>query len=131
MRAALRWALGGFLVVAGSAHLSGRRDEFRAQVPSWFPIDAGVVVAVSGVVEIALGVALVALPRQRVVVGWTVAAFFVAIFPGNVAQFVEGDDAFGLDTDAKRFVRLLGQPVLVAWALYATAAWRDRRVLRR
>ena len=59
MRAALRWALGGFLVVAGSAHLSGRRDEFRAQVPSWFPIDAGVVVAVSGVVEIALGLSLI------------------------------------------------------------------------
>ncbi len=130
MRTALRWALGAFLVVAGVAHLGPRRHEFRAQVPAWFPVDADVVVVVSGVVEIVLGVALVALPRHRLAVGWAVAAFFVLIFPGNVAQFVEGEDAFGLDTDAKRFVRLLVQPVLVIWALYATGAWRNRPVSR-
>lgn len=130
MRRALRFALGAFLVVAGTAHLTTSREEFRAQVPSWLPVDADLVVVVSGVIEIVLGLALVLLGRHRVLVGWVVAGFFVVIFPGNIAQFVEGTDAFGLETDAARFVRLLFQPVLVVWALYATAAWRDRDLLR-
>jgi uncharacterized membrane protein len=123
----LRWLLGGVLVVAGVGHLTAQRTEFRAQVPDWFPIDENVVVIASGLVEIALGVALIVLPRHRVVVGTVVAAFFVVIFPGNVAQWVEGVDAFGLDTDAKRFARLFFQPVLVIWALGATGAWRAMR----
>jgi uncharacterized membrane protein len=123
----LRWLLGGVLVVAGIGHLTAQRTEFRAQVPDWFPIDENVVVIASGLVEIALGAALIALPRHRVVVGTVVAAFFVVIFPGNVAQWVEGVDAFGLDTDAKRFARLFFQPVLVIWALGATGAWRAMR----
>jgi uncharacterized membrane protein len=129
-RTALRWLLGAALMGAGVGHLTVQRTEFRAQVPSWFPIDEDVVVIVSGLVEIALGLALIALPRHRVVVGWIVAGFFVVIFPGNVAQWREGVDAFGLDTDAKRFVRLFFQPVLVGWALWATGAtswWRSPR----
>lgn len=48
----------------------------------------------------------------------------MAIFPGNVAQYVEGTDAFGLDSDRARLVRLFFQPLLVAWALWSTGAWR-------
>ena len=96
--------------------------DFQAQVPGWFPIDDDVVVLVSGVVELALGTALIALGRYRVVVGVIVATFFVAVFPGNIAQWTDGTDAFGLDTDSKRFVRLLFQPVLVGWAAWSTAA---------
>ena len=48
------------------------------------------------------------------------AAFFVAIFPGNISQYVNGIDAFGLDTERARLVRLFFQPLLVAWALWAT-----------
>jgi hypothetical protein len=61
-------------------------------------------------------------------IGALLAAFFVAIFPGNVAQYLEGADAFGLDTDRKRLVRLFFQPLLVLWALYG-GGWlrRDRR----
>ena len=126
-RTVLRWLLACFLGAAGVAHLTVQRDEFLAQVPSWFPVDADLVVVVSGIVEIALGTALVAAPRRhRAVVGWVVAGFFVVIFPGNVAQWVEGTDAFGLDTDAARFGRLFFQPVLIAWALFATEAWRRR-----
>jgi len=84
----------------------------------------------SGVVEIALGAALVLLPRHRVVLGWVTAAFFVAIFPGNISQFVDGDAAFGLDTDAARAVRLAFQPVLVAVALWSTGAWSAWRAAR-
>lgn len=126
-RTVLRLMLGASLLGAGLGHLTVQRSEFRAQVPSWFPIDEDVVVIVSGIVEIALGAALIGLPRHRVLVGTIVAAFFVVIFPGNIAQWREGVDAFGLDTDGKRFARLFFQPVLVIWALGATGGWRAYR----
>jgi uncharacterized membrane protein len=123
LRTSLRWLLGAALVVAGIAHLTTRRQEFQAQVPEWFPLEDDLVVVGSGLVEIALGAALLLLPRHRVLVGTVVAVFFVVIFPGNIAQWREGTDAFGLDTDAQRLARLFFQPVLVAWALGSTGAW--------
>ena len=126
-RSVARWLLGGALVFAGTGHLTFQREEFQAQVPDWFPVDADLVVILSGVVEITLGLALIFVSRYRALVGWIAAAFFVVIFPGNIAQWVEGTDAFGLDTDTKRFVRLFFQPVLVAWALWSTGAWRAWR----
>ena len=127
LRTVLRRLLGGALIFAGVSHLTTQRSEFQAQVPGWFPIDEDIVVIASGIVEIALGAALIAITRHRVVVGTVVAAFFVAVFPGNIAQWTEGVAAFGLDTDAKRFTRLFFQPVLVIWALYATGAWQAFR----
>lgn len=127
LRTAARWVLGLFLGWAGTAHLTVARDEFQAQVPDWVPLDDDLVVLGSGVVEIALGLALLTQRRRRPAVGWATAAFFVAIFPGNVAQYVEGTDAFGLDSDRARLVRLFFQPVLVAWALWSTGAWRAWR----
>lgn len=122
-----RVALGAAMVGAGVLHLTTQREEFRAQVPEWLPLDDDLVVLASGVVEIALGGAFVALPRHRRTVGALLAAFFVAIFPGNIAQYVEGTDAFGLDTDRKRLVRLFFQPVLVLWALWGGGLLRRRR----
>ncbi|KAB7745679.1 hypothetical protein GA707_07190 [Nostocoides sp. F2B08] len=131
MRTLARIVLGLFLLFAGTAHLTFGREEFRAQVPSWLPVDVDLVVLASGVVEILLGLALVAAPQAaRPLVGWLTAGFFVAIFPGNVAQWVEGRDAFGLDTDAARVTRLFFQPVLVVWALWSTGAWRAWREQR-
>jgi len=111
--------LGGIMTFAGISHLTTAREEFRAQVPAWMPIDDDLVVVGSGVIEIALGASMLALPRHRRITGLALAAFFVAIFPGNIAQYVEGTDAFGLDTDTKRLIRLFGQPVLVVAALWA------------
>ncbi|MGB3772464.1 MAG: hypothetical protein WBF79_08010 [Rhodococcus sp. (in: high G+C Gram-positive bacteria)] len=118
-----RLVLGGFLVFAGLSHLFWARQEFTAQVPGWVPLDADFVVLASGVVEVVLGLSLIALTKYRVVVGWVVALFFVAVFPGNISQFVTQTDAFGLDTDRARFIRLLFQPLLVFWALWSTGAW--------
>lgn len=122
-------ALGIFLAGAGIGHLTLLHEEFRAQVPPWLPLDADFIVLASGVVEIALGIALLATWRQpaRAAVGVITALFFVAVFPGNIAQFVEGRDAFGLNSDFTRGVRLLFQPVLIAWALLATNALRERK----
>jgi uncharacterized membrane protein len=127
VRTVLRWLLGAALVGAGMAHLTVQRTEFQAQVPSWFPIDEDIVVVASGIVEIILGAALIGLSRHRVPVGTIVAAFFVVIFPGNIAQWREGVDAFGLDSDGERFARLFFQPVLVIWALGSTGAWQAYR----
>lgn len=127
LRTGGRWVLGAALAGAGTGHLTFARDEFQAQVPDWVPLDDDVVVVASGVVEILLGLALLTQRRRRHAVGWTTAAFFVAIFPGNVAQYVEGTDAFGLQTEQARLVRLFFQPVLVAWALWSTGAWRAWR----
>ena len=119
--------LGSALAYAGIGHLTTSRAEFQAQVPTILKSWADFVVLASGVVEIVLGLSLIFLWRYRVVVGWVVAAFFVAIFPGNISQYVNQVDAFGLDSDRERFVRLLFQPVLVAWALLSTGAWRAWR----
>ena len=118
LRTTARILLGSTMVFAGVTHLTVARDEFQAQVPDWFPLDDDLVVLGSGAVEIGLGAAFVALPGHRRTVGALLAAFFIAIFPGNIAQYVEHTDAFGLDTDTKRFVRLFFQPVLVLLALY-------------
>jgi uncharacterized membrane protein len=123
LRAAARTALGVALTFAGWSHLTTARAEFQAQVPPWVPLDADFVVLASGVVEIALGLSLIVLVRLQKWVGLATALFFIAIFPGNISQYVNGIDAFGLDTDQARFIRLFFQPVLVLWALWSTAAW--------
>ena len=111
--------LGAALIYAGITHLTTNRIEFQAQAPTWVPFSADFVVLASGVVEIALGIALASLQYRRQV-GWITAAFFIAIFPGNISQYVNGIDAFGLDTDQARLTRLFFQPLLVLWALWAT-----------
>lgn len=116
--------LGLFLSSAGYSHLTANRIAFQAQVPTWLPIDPDIVVLASGIVEIALGLALLTLWRYRAYVGLVTALFFVAIFPGNINQFVNGIDAFGLTSDLARGVRLLFQPILVLWALWSTEAMR-------
>ena len=122
-----RIGLGAVLLFAGVSHLTVARDAFQAQVPEWLPLDKDFVVVASGAVEIALGGALVALPKKKTAVGWVVAAFFVAIFPGNISQLVTHTDSFNLNTDRARAIRLLFQPLLVIWALWSTGAWRAWR----
>ncbi len=122
-----RWALAGMLIVAGTSHLTWNRKAFLTQVPRWVPMNADTVVLASGVVEILLGLSLVVFRRKRIPVGWVVAGFFVAIFPGNISQLMTHSDSFGLDTDAKRATRLVFQPLLVIWSLWSTGAWAARR----
>ncbi len=119
--------LGLMLILTGVSHLTTSRQEFRAQVPNPLKDYADFIVVASGIVEIVLGVALVGLWKYRVQVGWIVAAFFIAIFPGNISQYVNGADAFGLDSDTSRLVRLFFQPLLVVWALWSTGAWQGRK----
>jgi uncharacterized membrane protein len=120
----MRIFLGAFLVFTGTGHLTFARVEFLAQVPPWVPIEADLVVLLSGIVEITLGLALVFLSRNNVNIGLCTALFFVAIFPGNVSQYMNRIDGFGLNTDQARFLRLFFQPLLIIWALWSSGAWR-------
>jgi uncharacterized membrane protein len=126
-RTVARFVLGATLIFTGVSHLSFGRTAFYAQVPPWLPVNADVVVIASGVVEIGLGASLALLARWRVPVGILVAIFFVAVFPGNISQFVTHANAFGLDSDLARGIRLLFQPLLVVWALWCTGAWAALR----
>jgi len=129
VRFAARVVLGGALIVAGLGHLTFARSTFQAQVPDWVGIDKNAVVILSGLVEIALGSALIVVGhRRRPVLDLATGLFFIAVFPGNISQFIDGDDAFGLSSDAARRNRLFFQPVLVAWAWWSTGAFA---VLRR
>ena len=121
IRKATQILLGATLIYTGTLHLTTSRMEFQAQVPPWVPLSPDFVVLASGVVEIALGLALISLQRRREV-GIATALFFIAIFPGNISQFVNEIDAFGLDSDRARAIRLLFQPLLVLWALWSTTA---------
>ena len=124
MKTFARWLLAAGMMFAGLSHLFWARKEFQAQVPDVvtdvLPIDKDAVVVASGAVEVMLGAALIVLPKERRRVGALLAAFFIAIFPGNIAQAMGRRPAFGLDSDAARLTRLLFQPLLVAWALLAT-----------
>ena len=117
-----RILLAGFLIFAGISHLTFGREDFRAQVPVWLPLDVDFVVLASGAVEIVLGLAIASTSKWMPQIGLIVAAFFVAVFAGNINQYVQGIDAFGLNTDEARLIRLFFQPVLVAWALWSSNA---------
>jgi uncharacterized membrane protein len=116
--------LGAGLIAAGSSHLGSNRQEFQAQVPTWLALDPDFVVIASGIVEVILGISLLTLWRYRTQVGLTVALFFILIFPGNINQYVNHIDAFGLNTDRERLIRLFFQPALVLWALWSTDSWQ-------
>lgn len=121
VKKAARLLLGANLIFAGISHLTFARKAFRAQVPDWVPLPVDDTVVYSGLAEIALGSSLVLTDeKHQQAVGRVAATFFTAVFPGNLSQYVNHRSAFGLDTDKKRFARLLFQPVLVLWALKST-----------
>lgn len=120
-----RILLGSFMVFAAIGHFTFLRQEFQAQVPDWLPIGKDLIVILSGVAEISLGLAMIFLSKHKVLTGKLLALFFIIIFPGNIAQYINEIDAFGLDTDGKRLTRLFFQPVLILWALWSTGALKQ------
>ncbi|QPH40377.1 DoxX family protein [Pedobacter endophyticus] len=129
MKSIARVLLGAGLIFAGIGHLTFARKPFQAQVPDWVPLKKDDTVVYSGFVEILMGASLIFAPKKyRSQVGLLAAALFVAVFPGNISQYLNKRSAFGLNTDGKRFARLFFQPVLVYWALKSTS--RGRKVLK-
>lgn len=117
-----RILLGLFMIMAAIGHFTFQRQDFQAQVPNWVPMDKDLVVILSGIVEMALGLALVFLTKYKVQMGILLAVFYVLVFPGNIAQYLNHTSALGLDTDQSRLIRLFFQPVLILWALWSTGA---------
>ena len=117
-----RILLGIFMITAAIGHFTFQRTDFQAQVPNWIPLDKDLVVILSGIVEIALGLGMLFLKKYRVYVGIALAIFYILVFPGNIAQYLNGTSAFGLDTDQARLIRLFFQPVLIFLALWSTGA---------
>lgn len=121
-----------FMIYAGFSHLTFNRVDFQAQVPDWVPLSKDLVVVLSGIVEIILGLGLAFWKKQRVNFGWALALFFILVFPGNVAQYLDGKDAFGaLDSDRARLIRLFFQPVLIVWALWSAGSWKAWRMRKK
>ena len=118
----LRVLLGAFMILAAIGHFTFQRAEFQAQVPDWIPLSKDVTVIVSGIFEIILGLGMIFAVKQRIWVGIALALFYVLVFPGNIAQYVNHTDAFGLNSDRLRFIRLFFQPILILWALWSTGA---------
>ena len=126
---AFRIILAIFITYAGFSHLTSNRIDFQAQVPDWLPLSKDLVVILSGFVEIVLGLGLAFWKKERVRFGWALAIFFILVFPGNIAQYLDSKDAFVgvLDSDEARLRRLFYQPILIAWALWSTSAWKAWR----
>jgi len=117
-----------FMIYAGFSHLTFNRIDFQAQVPDWVPLSKDLVVILSGLVEMVLGLTLLLWKKQLTNIGWALALFFILVFPGNVSQYLEGRDAFGaLNSDRARLIRLVFQPVLIAWALWSAGSWKAWR----
>jgi uncharacterized membrane protein len=119
-----RILLAAGIIFAGIGHLTFARATFQAQVPTWLPLDPDFVVVASGAVEICLGIGLATLLRHLTIVGTITALFFIAVFPGNISQYLTHTNAFGLNSDAARLIRLFFQPLLVIWAIWSTNAWQ-------
>ena len=118
-----------FMIYAGFSHLTFNRLEFQAQVPDWVPLSKDLVVVLSGIVEMLLGLGLALWKNRSVGFGWALALFFILVFPGNIAQYMGGKDAFGaLDSDRARLIRLFFQPVLIIWALWSAGSWKAWRM---
>lgn len=117
-----RILLGIFMITAAIGHFTFQRDDFQAQVPNWIPLDKDLVVILSGIVEIALGLSMIFLTKYKVKAGIALALFYVLVFPGNIAQYLNGTSAFGLDTNQLRLIRLFFQPVLIFVTLWSSGA---------
>ncbi len=123
----VRILIGLFFIFAGISHLSFQRIAFLAQVPNWLPIQPELIVFLSGLVEILLGAILLFLPKYKTAAGWLIALFLVAVFPGNIAQLLNHKDAFGLNSDLLRWIRLPFQPILIILVLWSTDSWSTWR----
>jgi uncharacterized membrane protein len=117
-----RILLGIFMITAAIGHFTFQRTDFQAQVPNWVPMDKDLVVILSGIVEMIMGLSMIFLTKYKVRVGIVLAIFYVLVFPGNIAQYLNGTSAFGLDTDQARLIRLFFQPVLIFLTLWSTGA---------
>ena len=130
-----RWPLAAAYAFAGWMHVQ-RPGFFLPIVPGWVPAPRATVIA-TGLCELA-GAAGLMVPRTRRLAGAMLGLYAVCVFPANIKHAVDdlsGHRGLGL---AYHGPRLLAQPAIVWWALFAGQAtrWpfrrgRDRAARRR
>ncbi len=127
-RPAMRWLMAAFYLAAGLLHLA-RPESFLPIVPDWVPAPRQVIL-LTGVAEIAGAIGLL-IPRLRQAAGIGLALYALGVFPANIKHAFEGVDLTGLPSSWwYHGPRLVAQPVLIWWALYAGGVtdlpWRRR-----
>jgi len=116
-RFVLRWLLIAIYLLAVGLHLLVPRP-FLSIVPGWVPFPTQVVL-VTGLCELAGAVGLI-LPRWRRLAAIMLAVYAVCVFPANIKHAIDG---LAYDRNqlgaAYHVPRLLFQPVIVWWTLFA------------
>jgi uncharacterized membrane protein len=125
-RSRIALALG--MAVAGVSHLANPLP-FVQHLPTWVP-ERYLIVYVSGLMEIALGAALLAPARFRPLIGAGLAAYLVSVFPGNLYVAVAGVDVVGQPGGIYPWLRLPLQAVFIWLALWSTGATSRSSVVR-
>jgi uncharacterized membrane protein len=126
-RAVARVVLALAYAAVGVIHLKSP-DGFLPIMPDWVPWPRDVVLA-TGVAELAGAIGLM-IPRLRVAAAWGLAAYAVCVFPANIKHAVEGIEVSGVVLGwGYHLPRLLAQPIIVWWALWAGGVtdWPFRR----
>lgn len=116
------WPFAALFLGSGVLHFA-RSDVYLRLMPPYLPAH-GALVALSGVIEGALG-ALLLLPATRRPAAWALIATLIAVFPANV---------YGATTAGTTQPAMPGVPVWAAWlrlplqaVLIAWAYWYTRR----
>ncbi|ONF97653.1 DoxX family protein [Sphingomonas jeddahensis] len=125
-RQTARWLLILFYALGGVGHLVFA-DAMARIVPSQVPAPHAVVI-VTGVLEL-IGVAALASVRWRRAAGYAFAAYALCVWPANM-RHAALDLASGTGLPlAYHAPRLLLQPLIIWWSLWASGAIRGRRCL--
>jgi uncharacterized membrane protein len=114
--------LAGFFALGGIMHFV-IPESYEATVPPQSPVPPKQAVSISGVAEIAGGLAVLD-ERTRPLARWWLLGLLAAVFPANVYMAVKPEEIRGLDTDkVKRWMlwaRLPLQPLMMIWVWRAT-----------
>jgi uncharacterized membrane protein len=122
LAASMRWGMSLALLLAGADHLKNPQ-RYLPMMPAFLPLH-GVLVAFTGVCEIAGGLGLL-VPPVRWLAGVMLAVYFVCVFPANVNVALTGGRVEGMpQAHWYYWVRLLFQPLVVWWALFAAEVIR-------
>jgi uncharacterized membrane protein len=128
-RTVLRLVLGGVYLLAGIAHLRAP-GVFLSITPAWVP-QPELVIAATGVAEIAGAVSLVVVRPLRRAAAIGLALYAVCVYPANIKHALDAVAAQGPAAWWPYHApRLAFQPVFVWWALFAGGLidwpWRRR-----
>lgn len=128
-RRAGRLVLAAAYAAAGALHL-GRPAPFLSVTPTWVP-QPKAVVALTGVAELlgAIGLLQTRSPRLRRYAGWGLALYALCVWPANFhhMQIDMARSALGQSHGLGlryHVPRLLAQPLIMWWALWASGAVR-------